>query len=132
MTLADDLKREAEQLHRRFVYHTRPRGRMTFDQALELSRAMSDDDLKAQANAVTKLVAEISPLLSGHSPDVQSGALADLTAMWLAGHQDLVNPENDALKELREALFANWCETVRALIAPNSAMIRARHGLKRR
>jgi hypothetical protein len=79
------------------------------------------------AHRVSALVEQIEPLLHGHGPDVQSAVLADLVAMWLAGHQDLENPENAELLELREQVFALWCETVRKLVAPNVAMIRERH-----
>lgn len=86
-------------------------------------------DANKQAYAVAKLVEEISPLLAGHGPDVQSAALADLTSMWLAGHQDHADPENPALLEFRERAFALWCDTVRLLVPVNSAMLRERHGL---
>jgi hypothetical protein len=82
-----------------------------------------------QAHRVTALVAEISPLLSGKGSDVQSAVLADLVAMWLAGHQDLENPESAFVLELREQAFALWCETVRALVPVNVAMLRERHSL---
>lgn len=88
------------------------------------------DESDEQAHAIAELVERISPLLSGHTPEVQSGTLADLTSMWLAGMQDLDNPESDAIKELREALLANFIDAVRALIAPNVEMLRERHGLK--
>jgi hypothetical protein len=84
---------------------------------------MSDDD---KADTAAKLVEAISPLLSGYPPEIQSAALADLTAMWLAGHQDLANPENAELLALREALFAEWCKTVRDLVPPNAAIVRER------
>jgi hypothetical protein len=79
--------------------------------------------------AIADLVAKICPILSGHAPEVQSAALADLTAMWLAGMQDIENPDNPALLALREQLFASWCNTVRLLVPVNSAALRARHGL---
>lgn len=79
-------------------------------------------------SVVVELVRRICPILSGHSPDVQSAALADLTAMWLAGMQDIENPDNPALLALREELFKHWCAMVRELVPVNSAMLRERHG----
>ena len=87
---------------------------------------MSND----QPDLVMELVSKISPILSGHPPEVQSAALADLTAMWLSGFQDLANPENAELLALREALFGEWCKTVRELVTVNSAILRERHGLR--
>jgi hypothetical protein len=87
------------------------------------------DKQDQQAQLVMQLTAQISPLLSGKGPDVQSAVLADLVAMWLAGHQDLENPESAFVLELREQAFALWCETVRALVPVNVAMLRERHSL---
>jgi hypothetical protein len=80
-----------------------------------------------QAATVAKLVREISAILTGHPPEVQSGALADLTAMWLGGMQDLERGESSEIFELRESLFVIWCDTVRKLVPVNAAMIRERY-----
>jgi hypothetical protein len=78
---------------------------------------------------VADLVERISPILAGHPPEVQSAALADLTAMWLAGMQTPMSlaglPDKD-LEALRADLFAEWCKTVRDLVPPNVAIIRER------
>lgn len=87
------------------------------------------DDIELQAYDADNLVEDISKLLAGHPPEVQSAALADLTAMWLAGMQDLDNPESAGLLALRRKLFREWCKTVLKLVPPNVAMLRERHGL---
>lgn len=40
-TLAEDLREEAERLRRRFIHHTRPRGLLTLEQAIELCERMN-------------------------------------------------------------------------------------------
>ena len=52
------------------------------------------------------------PHLAGHLPEVQSAALADLTAIWLSGYYK-------ADEALREELFANFLKCVRDLIPVN-------------
>lgn len=37
-TLADALRREEEALHRRFVWHTRPKRPLSLDEAIALSK----------------------------------------------------------------------------------------------
>jgi hypothetical protein len=80
---------------------------------------MSDE----QATAAIELAEKIAPLLAGHPPEVQSAVLADLTAMWLAGHQDFFHPESDDVKKLRRQLFARWCEMVLDLVPINVARL---------
>jgi hypothetical protein len=41
----------------------------------------------AVAATADELVARIRPLLAGHSPEVQRAAIADLAAIWIAGHR---------------------------------------------
>jgi len=67
------------------------------------------------------LVSEIKPLLAGKDPIVQSGALAELTSCWLAGHV-VVNSRQETI-DLRARLFATYCRLVRDLTALNSEMI---------
>jgi len=76
---------------------------------------------------IEKLVERIRPLLSGRSPQTQGAALADLLAMWLAGHIVQGNPA--ATDELREELLEAHTAVVRKLIPVNSHAI---HGDLRR
>lgn len=41
-TLAEDLREEAEQLRRRFVHHTRPKGQLTLEQARKLAEEIAE------------------------------------------------------------------------------------------
>jgi hypothetical protein len=43
ITLADDLRAEGEELRRRFVHATRPKGPMSLDDAIALHRRMEGD-----------------------------------------------------------------------------------------
>jgi hypothetical protein len=45
------------------------------------------------------IVEACKPILTGHDPDVQGAALADLTAIWLAGHL------GDGSEEIRAVLL---------------------------
>jgi hypothetical protein len=78
---------------------------------------MDDCDAKL-AQRVTN---QIAPMLHGLGPAVQSAILADLFAMWLAGH---IGPDAEAY---REVLIEAWLKTVRELVPVNEEMILARH-----
>ena len=61
-----------------------------------------------------EIVDRIRPILGGHHPAVQGAVLADLLAIWLAGHQ----------ADLREALLDVHIEKVRELVPVNEAECR--------
>jgi hypothetical protein len=65
--------------------------------------------------------AHIWPLLAGHAPEVQGAALADLLAIWLAGHH--VAGDEYATRSLRAELLAMHCAAVRTLTAINALMM---------
>ncbi len=72
----------------------------------------------SQLRDVQRLVELICPLLAGHSPGVQSAVLADLTAIWLAGHTAFGSTaKTDAM---REGLLTQHVELVRMLIPINA------------
>lgn len=91
----------------------------------------SPDDDEAAAEAadharqVEALSAELWPLvaprLAGRPPEVQSAALADLAAGWLAGH--VVPGDPAATTRLRAELFDLFVRLVGNLIRPNSMMM---------
>jgi len=56
-------------------------------------------------------------VLHGHGPIVQGAVLADLLAMWLAGHV------GSGAAELREHLLADHMKLVRKLIEVNEPAI---------
>lgn len=54
---------------------------------------MTEDEFFTNPIDVDALTASIVPLLRGHPPGNQGGSLAQLLAMWLAGHPDFVRIE---------------------------------------
>lgn len=84
--------------------------------------AYDDPAVLARVEEVTATVAAIRPMLAGRSPEVQSGVLADLTSMWLAGMMF-----NEDVETLRSELLANFLNTVLELIPVNEQEILARH-----
>jgi hypothetical protein len=70
-----------------------------------------------QATEVLALVREIRPLLAGRDASVQGAVLADLLAMWLAGHVQLGEPE--ATKRIRARMLETHIVGVKALIDIN-------------
>ena len=81
---------------------------------------MDEDE---DANAVGPLVEAIRPILAGKPPPIQSAVLADLLAMWLAGH-GLGN--GDESEQLREELLEGHVELVRQLIPVNVDILLSR------
>lgn len=70
---------------------------------------------------IAALVDRIGPLLAGRSPDIQGGALADLLAIWLAGHH--VEGDGEATRKMREALLLYHIGQVRELTTVNAKII---------
>jgi hypothetical protein len=67
---------------------------------------------------VAAIIDRIRPLLAGHSPEVQGAVLADLLAIWLAGHH--VAGDEDATRTMREELLAFHLTQVRQLTTVNA------------
>lgn len=74
-------------------------------------------DVEEDVKEVQFIVKATSGLLQGKSPYVQGAALADLLAMWLAGHVILGDPKKT--KRLHEEMIAAHIKTVRSLIEIN-------------
>lgn len=66
---------------------------------------------------VVELVRQISPLLVGKSANVQGAALADLLAIWLAGH--VIRGDPKMTKKMREMMLKAHIVAVRGLIPLN-------------
>jgi hypothetical protein len=60
------------------------------------------------------LLLRIQPLLAGHGPELQGAVLADLTALWIAGHRLSDAGEE---RQMHQAMLALHCEHVRELVA---------------
>lgn len=66
-----------------------------------------------KAAVIVEIVERIRPLLAGHHPAIQGAALADLLAIWLAGHP----------AAFREDLLTMHITKVRELIPVNARII---------
>jgi hypothetical protein len=59
-----------------------------------------DADAVAFAAAADALMDCIAPILAGRSPELQGAVIADMTAIWLAGHRvEGDRAEGDLLRE---------------------------------
>ena len=81
---------------------------------------MSYDSIKQDASAVFALTKAIRPLLAGKPAQVQGAVLADLLALWLAGHVMRGDPK--ATEAMREEALDMHLKAVRALIDINYKM----------
>jgi hypothetical protein len=67
---------------------------------------------------------QVKPILSGHNPNVVGGALADLVALYVAGHR--TGSADKALRaKMQEDVLGAWLELVERLIPGQNAMIDA-------
>jgi hypothetical protein len=71
----------------------------------------------ADPRLVEMIVSTISPVLRGFAPEIQGAVLADLLALWLAGH---MGPDAEAL---RDELLEEHIKTVRELIPINEKIV---------
>lgn len=78
--------------------------------------------VEAEAWLVMGLTETIKPLLVGHDPGVQSGVLANLTALWLAGHISKTGSAAETAA-VREDLLGGFIGLVRALVEPSEQEI---------
>ncbi len=72
-------------------------------------------------DGIKAIVTALSRHLVGLRPEIQGAALADLLAMWLAGHH--IKGDEHATRELRAKLLAMHCHTVRELFPVNARAI---------
>ena len=73
--------------------------------------------MKRTVQQVGDLTRRIAPILSGQSPPIIGGALAQLLASWLAGH--VVVDDQKATDSLRSDLLDMHFEAVLSLIPMN-------------
>jgi hypothetical protein len=78
------------------------------------------NQVEPDANEVEALVAAVTPLFAGKSEHVQAAALADLLAMWLAGHVYLGDARRT--RRVHDRLIEEHLKAVRALVPINYAM----------
>jgi hypothetical protein len=86
---------------------------MTTHDAVEEFRKLLNETVSLQGEDVGDLVDEIRPFLAGHSPAMQGAALADLVAIWIAGHHP----------SLRQAMFDMHVQAVPGLVEINDKLM---------
>lgn len=74
-----------------------------------------------KAADVEAIVNRMRPVLAGHASPNQGAALADLLAIWLAGH--IVPGRPAETNAMRERLLQFHIEMVRKLIPVNAAQV---------
>jgi hypothetical protein len=67
-----------------------------------------------ETHEIFRAVERIRPILAGRPPEMQGAILADLVAMWLAGHQ--CAGDKYLTRQLREGLLARHCTAVLHLV----------------
>jgi hypothetical protein len=66
------------------------------------------------------LVSALKPLINGHHPAVQGAAIAELFALWIAGHNEAVR---DQMFEMQiEAVRAHYPQIAKAIWKSNSRL----------
>ena len=70
---------------------------------------------------VLEIVAPIKALLAGKPPEIQGAVLAELLAVWLAGHH--VAGDAEATRKVRADLLAAHCHAVRLLTRTNAKIL---------
>jgi hypothetical protein len=78
---------------------------------------MHRQTLNEQARDVGKLVHVIRPILAGKDPNIVGAILADLTAIWIAGHRAASKEETD---RLRDELLTMHIKAIELLIRSNA------------
>ena len=73
-----------------------------------------DADAVAFAAAADALMDCIAPILAGRSPELQGAVIADMTALWLAGHR--VQGDRAEGDRVREKLLQLHATHVRELV----------------
>jgi hypothetical protein len=77
----------------------------------------------AGTREIAHVVELIKPILAGREPIVQGAVLADVLAIWLAGHQ--VEGDAEATRKLRGDILATHLLMVEELTAVNARIIGA-------
>jgi len=89
---------------------------------------MSEEVTREFARMVTDLVEAARPLFAGKPHPVVGAALADLTAIWLAGI--VVQGDEGETDRLRGRLMLGQMQTVRRLTAVNAGMMGTGGGIE--
>ena len=78
---------------------------------------MSRNEARRRAIEALDLVEQIRPILATRDEGAQGAALAELLAVWIAGHT--AGPPGQTVHQWREELLQEHIELVRKLIVPS-------------
>ena len=73
---------------------------------------------------IGRIVEQMRPLLAGHPPPIQGAVLADLLAIWLAGH--IIPNDQQQTDAMRVRVLKAHLAMVRGLLPVNAAHIHGR------
>lgn len=92
---------------------------------------MSVDPVEAmmRVQQIEALSAKLADTLAGHGSEVQMAALADATAVWLAGH---LMADQDKLDAFRKVMLDAFVDLVGTLVEPNEKLGLAGLGFRTR
>jgi hypothetical protein len=85
---------------------------------------MKTEFTKKDIEKIIALIGQIRPILFGNPSAIQGAVLAELTAIWLAGHY-ADNPKDTA--EVRARLLATQTTTIVQLAAIKDAVKKTEH-----
>ena len=74
-----------------------------------------------ETRTIAEAVEMIEPILAGRKPEIQGAILADLLAMWLAGHY--VADDAVATRTMRAEMLAGHLLGVEELVTINAKML---------
>ena len=74
-----------------------------------------------KADAAEALAEKIAPMFAGLDPDIIGAALADLTAIWLAGHR--IVDDGLATAQLRDEVLRAHTRVIRKLTTLNAKIM---------
>jgi len=58
-----------------------------------------EDDARSFGEQADRLLERIAPILAGQLAELQGAVVADLAAIWIAGHRNGSRAEGDAMRE---------------------------------
>jgi N-dimethylarginine dimethylaminohydrolase len=86
------------------------------------THTLRDHDLTTIQAAVKKLWPELQAVLAGRPAKEQGAILADLTAIWIAGHVERGNPAGT--QRLRNQLVLHQLDYIDQLVPINAKLLR--------
>lgn len=85
--------------------------------------------IDVRVDRVSEIVRSIAPLLAGEPPEIQGAVLAELTAVWVWGHQvEGESTSSETTKKYRQQMLDAHVTLVSRLIPIHDGMLEAETG----